>query len=229
LPVGVKRAGKRAQGRLALGRALRELKRMGSEQLPDRGMLERISSAWGNEGFSVRLAYLEELVHRVAVADRPVLECGSGVSTLVMGAVAGPRGTQIWTLENMPYWHDRLAGVLERFQLSAVRLFLAPLRDFGEYSWYDVRRCRLPDEFGLVACDGPVGTTPGGRYGLLPALGDRIPAGATILYDDVSRSGELQVLERWKREFAVEADIFPQEIGAYAVLRRARSYGSGSR
>ncbi|MGH9270032.1 MAG: class I SAM-dependent methyltransferase, partial [Ilumatobacteraceae bacterium] len=41
------------------------------------------------------------------------------------------------------------------------------------------------------------------RYPALPALRDRLLPGATVVLDDIERSGEQEVLRRWEDEFGL--------------------------
>jgi hypothetical protein len=95
-----------------------------------------------------------------------------------MGLFAGRRGIPVWTLEHDPEWYEHIAAALRRFRIEGVELVFAPLRDYGDYSWYDVPMERMPERFGVVVCDGPPQkTTPGDRYGLLPVMQDRLGPG----------------------------------------------------
>jgi hypothetical protein len=109
-----------------------------------------------------------------------------------------------------------VAGVLERHRLP-VGVCAAPLREFNGYSWYDAPREDLPHRIGLVICDGPPGQTPGGRFGLLPQMRERLAPGATILLDDVDREGERAVLARWEAEEGLRTEIRESPTGAYGI------------
>ena len=76
------------------------------------------------------------------------------------------------------------------------------------------------EPYPLAACDGPPGKTLGGRYGLLPVLGDRLPAGSVILLDDATRSGEAEVLRRWTTEARMEVSMRESAGGSFAVITR---------
>jgi hypothetical protein len=78
----------------------------------------------------------------------------------------------------------------------------------------------MPDEFSLVVCDGPPGSTKGGRYGLLPVLGGRLPPGSTILLDDAGRPGELELIKRWEAEAGFETNVIASEGHEFAMMRR---------
>jgi hypothetical protein len=77
----------------------------------------------------------------------------------------------------------------------------APLKNFGEYSWYDDSGIPSDEMFDLVLCDGPPNSTPGGRYGLLPRLFHQLRPGATIIVDDAHRDEESLMIQRWLAEY----------------------------
>ena len=76
----------------------------------------------------------------------------------------------------------------------------------------------VSSEFQLIVCDGPPGHTLGGRYGLLPIVGNRLRKGAVILLDDAERSEEQVALRRWAKEAGWEHTIKGDADNAYAVV-----------
>lgn len=203
-----------------LRRAVERIAALPPGQLPTRQMLEELRAGWGNLGYAARPEYLQELMNRAVNTPGPILECGSGVSTLLLGLLAGRRGVETWTLEHMPEWHARVSGALERTGIPNVHNCLAPIRERGDYAWYTPPVESMPRAFQLVICDGPPGTTPGGRYGLWPVLGERLAPNAVILLDDAERPGEEEVLQRWSKEASMRVDMRRVSGGAYAVITR---------
>ena len=63
--------------------------------------------------------------------------------------------------------------------------------------------------------------TRGGRYGLLPLLGNRLPVGATILLDDTCRSSEAELIKRWSDEAAFEVSLVESQGHGFAIMRRS--------
>jgi hypothetical protein len=57
------------------------------------------------------------------------------------------------------------------------------------------------DEIALMICDGPPDKTRGGRYGLVPALAQRLENECVILADDADRPSEQRVLAACAEEF----------------------------
>ena len=182
--------------------------------------------AWGNQGWSALSEFLDE----VAVAARsergPILECGSGLTTLILAAIAERSGAEVWSLEDDPEWFLRIQSVLQEFGLT-VSLRRVPLRSYGEFDWYDVEGLELP-VFSLVVCDGPAGETRGGRYGLLPVLQERLAGGCMVLVDDAARPSERTMLERWKSEGFVRYEVRGAEKPYGVAIIRAGAGATNS-
>lgn len=155
---------------------------------------------WGNERWSAMDEYLAASLEHALRCDGPVLECGSGLSTLLLGVVTSRTGSELWVLEHLDEWGARVQEELTRWGVEGVNMVVRPLQDYGDYAWYDPPLERLPERFALVVCDGPPGTTKGGRFGLVPVLGQRIARGCTILLDDAARAGERTIAARWAVE-----------------------------
>src|SRR5262245_60011254 len=65
----------------------------------DRALLGKARAAWGNEGYSADLRYLEEMTARVARCSGPILECGTGLTTLLAGVLAEKRAVPVLSIE----------------------------------------------------------------------------------------------------------------------------------
>ncbi len=201
-----------AQLRSALSRLERDLS---SGKRPKTAILRRLVLGWGNQGWSASLHLVTAMLDWLPKTCGPILECGSGLTTLVLAAVAAQSGRQVISLEHSQEWADRVLAVLPAHLRAHVTLRLTPIRDFGDFDWYSIGPDELPPRIGLVLCDGPPGGTRGGRYGLAPVLADRLAAKCVILLDDTQRAGEHAVLERWRSEFRAS---LVQEGGTYSVI-----------
>lgn len=173
----------------------KELARLG-ESLHTR-RFKRLAIGWANGGWTADPSFLRAVAEYSAREQGPILECGSGLSTLVAASFAeGP----VWALEHLEDWADTVSTTALARGLD-VRVLVTPLVDFGHYEWYRIPST-LPERFSLVICDGPPSTTKGGRYGLIPTLKERLK-GATILLDDGHRQSERQAVRSWVDEFGV--------------------------
>lgn len=165
-------------------------------------LIRDLLHGWANETMSASGEYLQAVWRHAALTPGPILECGSGLTTVVLGAAKRDSWHGVWSLEHDGFWAHKARAVLRRYKIPNVHVCRAPLRDYGGFSWYDPQ-CALAGDFSLVLCDGPPGTTPGGRYGLMPVLGNYLRAGCVVLLDDATRAGEQAVLARWQTEARV--------------------------
>ena len=138
-----------------------------------------------------------------------------------MGVLCAKRNVEVWTLEHADEWRKRVLQTLKTNGVLGVHVCAAPLVEYGEFVWYAPPLSQMPEHFSLVICDGPPGSTKGGRYGLLPVMGDRLPVGSTILLDDAGRPAEAKLMEQWKSEARLETEVIETQQSKYAVIRRA--------
>jgi hypothetical protein len=167
-------------------------------------LIERLHPLWRNPS-----AADPDLLHRMWTQAHSgtgdILECGSGLSTLVLSVAARRTDRQLVTIEHEPRWADANRRRIQAAGAPLQPIRIRPLRDYGDYDWYDLNDDDL-SSFSLVVCDGPPGLTRGGRYGLLPTIHERV-TGSTIVLDDAGRASERSVLERWEREFGVRSEV----------------------
>jgi predicted O-methyltransferase YrrM len=177
----------------------------------DEGCLGALVYGWGNEGWSAEHEYLRHMVRVVhRLGSQPVLECGSGLSTLLLAATAASQGGHVTSLEHVPRWADRVRKELKRYGLlENATPRVAPLRSYGAFTWYDAPDVVGP--FAAVVCDGPPSATPGGRYGLMPVMGGQLRSGCQILLDDAARSEEQEILRQWQKESGATYRVFGGE------------------
>ncbi len=157
------------------------------------------------------------VVHR---APAQVVECGAGVSTIVLARLLAERGAgRLTALEHDAGWAERVADLLAREELTGVaRVVLAPL----EGGWYAAEGvAQLPEAIDLLIVDGPPADRPEiaeARGPALTTIEPRLTAGARVILDDIDRAGEQRVLADWERETAWRFDRLEEE--AIAVGRR---------
>ena len=175
--------------------------------------------------FSVGTMRTSGLVHvcNLVVHRRPatVVECGSGVSTIVLARLLAERGAgRLTALEHDPAWAATVRDGLAAEGLEHVaRVVLAPLAADGWYA--DDGVAELPPAIDLLVVDGPPADTPAraeARHPALDRLGPRLARDGVVVLDDTGRAGEQRVLARWERETAWRFERLADE--AIAVGRR---------
>lgn len=219
VPRSLKRPVKEMLLRRQLRHAIKTIGKLPVGESPSREQLTDLITGWSNDGFAANPEYLAAVAEHSVKTKGPVLECGSGVTTILMGILCGKRNIDVWSLEHYDEWRQRVAGVLSDNGITRAKVCSAPLVEYGEFVWYDPPLAQMPEAFSLVICDGPPGSTKGGRYGLLPVLRDRLPA-ATILLDDAGRPAEAELIKRWENEARFETEIRGSQERAFAVMRR---------
>lgn len=140
-----------------------------------------LAKGWGN-GWSASPELLVELWSRCSGS---VLECGSGLSTLVMAA----RGCEVTALEHDPVWASYLHAMLERYNLSA-NIVCKPLLN----GWYDFEG----GEYDALVIDGPPRTSGDRSIAL-----DRVKARLVIWDDYESGLDNPQIITERDKQFAV--------------------------
>ncbi len=186
------------------------------DRIPARSALGLARFGWGNSGWPADGEFLRASCEFLRRSSSDALECGSGLSTVIFALGLRGKHTRLLTLEHQEEWFDKVSEQLARFDSTAVQLVHAPLVNYGEFDWYS-----MPDEIegrhlGVVICDGPPGTTLGGRYGLLPVARDHLQSPATIVLDDSARENEKRVLRRWANQF--DATWEDHEESGFAVV-----------
>jgi hypothetical protein len=154
-------------------------------------------------------AYLHHMAQKAVATEGDVLECGSGLSTLLLAITAARRGLHVHTFEHNPVCHRRLQGLIDRYHLRNIQLHQTPIRSYGDFDWYDCKPDLLSRRFRLVICDGPTRhLTDSGRYGLLPVMRERLDPLCKVILDDSHHSLDRRVIHRWRREHSIEVQSF---------------------
>lgn len=160
-------------------------------------VLVRLMNGWGNTDWSASDEYLLATMDEFSRTDGPLLECGSGLSTIILGVLASTAGREVWTLEHSAEWAAKVSRVLEELEIDSVHLRVRPLKDYGTFSWYDPPLESMPRNFSLVVCDGPPGSSHGGRSGMLSIMRDYLTKYVSILLDDTIRHEEREIARFW--------------------------------
>jgi predicted O-methyltransferase YrrM len=158
-------------------------------------------------GWAASPDFLAELTRHV-LATRPsiILECGSGVSTIVLARCCELNKTgHVYSLEHHAGYAETTRAELARHELShradVLEAPLVPHDLAGEkWSWYSLDA--LPDvKVDMLVIDGPPGDTgPLARYPAGPVLVPRLQAGAVAFLDDGHDGQVRRALARWTRE-----------------------------
>lgn len=154
-----------------------------------------------------------------------ILECGSGVSSVLIGAMLRKKGKgRLWSLEHDSEWaRHSIKEIRDNGLSDYVTIVHAPLKTYRvegrEWEWYDVSALGECEKFDFVVVDGPPDPEEDmKRYPVLSVLRDRMTKDAVILLDDANRTGERKCLSRWAEEWPeMKWQLIATEKGAAVV------------
>jgi predicted O-methyltransferase YrrM len=164
---------------------------------------------------------------RHALKKQPalVVECSSGISTLVLARCMQMNGRgKVISLENDPNYARKTREQLALHGLDGfAEVIDAPLVPFTHdketYSWYAHAALASTTLIDMLVIDGPPMTTGKlARYPAGPALFHRLSADAAVFLDDASRPDEKTIVQRWVAEHpALQAEWHDCEKGCTAL------------
>lgn len=184
--------------------------------MPEPEILQQLVRGWGNEAWSAATPLLSALHEWLSRTSGPIVECGSGLSSLLLATASVHTGRKVYSLEHDKDWASAIGRRMPARLKGYVEVCVAPLRNYGSFDWYALEGTPIPDSIGFVLCDGPPGATLGGRYGLAPMLGKKLSPGAIILLDDTQRPEERSIVSRWCEELRAAV---VEDGGSFVALR----------
>lgn len=135
---------------------------------------------WGSN-YALRPDCLRHVWLHSLKSKEPLLDVGSGLSTIIMGVAAEKSGVAVHALEADPEWAGKLEGILAGLKIANVKVHLCAI----ENGWYKLPD--LPGEFGVVLLDGPQHSIKD-RALAFPHL-KRFAPRAVIMADDIDLAG----------------------------------------
>lgn len=149
--------------------------------------------------------------HCLAQGPQHILECSSGLSTLVLARCCQMTGQgRVVSLENGAQYADKTRAALSAYGLDDwaevvdAPLCDTPLRDGSHFQWYQLDGLTSHKPFDLLVIDGPPGfLQPRSRYPALPLLFERLAPRCHIFLDDAARDDERLLVAQWLDGFPV--------------------------
>lgn len=154
-----------------------------------------------------------------------VVECGSGVSTVVIADALRQNGVgRLVALEHKAFFaakteeylgREGLLGMVD-MRVGALEPWAHPhLNESGELLlWYPESLVQDLTSIALLLVDGPPGSTcQYARYPAVPAMADKLASNAEVWMDDTGRQDERDICEAWGNEYQFEVEFTPLEKG----------------
>ena len=154
--------------------------------------------AWDNPQWSATLEMLSTAAGLAAKSNQDtIVECGSGISTIILAVAAKSTGSRLISLESDRKWYERMSRLVGALGIPNAEVRWAPLVEHHNADWYDPQVLDDVTRIELFLCDGPPGDTRGGRSGCLEGIGPRLAPDARVLIDDTNRAPERDLAERF--------------------------------
>jgi hypothetical protein len=162
---------------------------------------------YNGNGFSAGPRMLSDIYARCKAAEGPILEVGSGISTIVAGLACQRNGQMVHALEHDLEWFRVVRNYINLWKVKGIALYYAPMKEYPELTakgehplmWYDTDG--LPEKFDLAIIDGPPRRF--GREGVYKLLPDRIKD-CTWLVDDCDDAAQLALVKKYAGDRKVE-------------------------
>ncbi len=132
-----------------------------------------------------------------------VIECSSGISTLVIAKCLEISGKgHVYSLEHDSKFAEITRQNLIKHNLEEYATIVnAPLvsieLNHNIYSWYDTSSLNIENVEMLVIDGPPGGLNKHARYPAFPVLRDTLASEAVIILDDSNRTDEMEIISKW--------------------------------
>jgi len=217
IPVSIRKSLLKFHQSLLWPKALREYKNIiEANQIPSDELIKRLVYAWGNQGFSAQIDYIRTCIEKTQQSEGMIFECGSGLSTILLGIIAKKQNRKMVSFEHIDFWAQRIQKELDKNGITSNTIYTRKLKDYGNFAWYDTDGFEC-GKIGLSICDAPPGNTKGGRTGFMHLFKDNLLPNSVILVDDTIREDEQKMIKEWEKMVPMSVE-FSGVIDPHAIL-----------
>lgn len=195
----------------------------GQEQPISGSLIAEAFAHWGDPLSASDESYLRSCLSEIAATNGAILQCGAGLSTLVLGALchgSKTKGHQLWCLEHDRHWANTLRSWLTEYRVANTHVIHSRAQMFEGYAWYSVDTARLAKSYALVLCEG-VRASPRGALGALRRLEGRLASSFVLLARDAGQAAELKLLKSWAEANDAKFVLVDRQEGFVKISRQA--------
>jgi hypothetical protein len=146
-------------------------------------------------------------------AKGPILEVGSGITTILAGIACLRNGQTVHSLEHDLEWFRIVRNYIQTWKVKSIALYYAPLIEYADpeggdkpITWYgDGVLDNLPQNFDVVLIDGPPRRF--GREAAYKLVGDRIKD-ATWIVDDTDDAEQFGLVKKYAEKYGKTVEDF---------------------
>jgi len=208
----------------AFNQSMRKLLREDGRRIPDT-IVASLYASWGDPLTQNDEVYLRSCLAEAAVAEGPILQCGSSLMTLLLGTVcdrADSKSKHVWCLEHDEHWANVIRSWLTEYRIQKAHMISARAEMFDGYAWYGVNTDRLAKKYSLVICEG-ARATPSGVIGAIKQIDSKLAENFVILARNISKPGELKFLAAWAKSKGASFALVDKSAGFVKLSQQALS------
>jgi Methyltransferase domain len=154
-----------------------------------------------------------------------VVECGSGISTVLIARELAARGSgHVYAIEDDVEWASLVRDMIAERGLSEwADVVTAPLEEINcdgmRFVWYSRRGIELIlslSRIDALLVDGPKGPTgPLARYPALPTFNGQLGPEHLIVLDDARRTDETRIAKLWEQRYGKQFCFIDSLVGQW--------------
>jgi hypothetical protein len=180
-----------------LDRAIRAARASNPGPLPDI-LVSEICETWGDAQLNGADGFMSACLDVASRVTGPILQCGAGLSTLLLGLTAERSNVHLWTLEHHAHAANSARSWLHQYEIANAHVISAPADLMEDCVGYVVDANRLPANLGLVICEGS-SAVPASARSILSRVGDRLDPNGIVLVHHVKRRRDAEFLAQWAK------------------------------
>ena len=186
------------------------------------GAIAEAFAYWGDPLSPGDESYVRSCIAEIGATQGAVLQCGAGLSTLVLGAACAgdKRERQVWCLEHDRHWASTIRSWLTEYRVANTHVIHSRAQMFDGFSWYSVDTGRLAKSYSLVLCEG-VRASPRGAFGALRKLEGRLAPAFVLMAREAGSQAELKLLKTWADANGAKFVILDSQGGFVKISRQA--------
>ena len=194
----------------------------GSNVAATERLAAELFAAWGDPLQPADERFLRSALAEARAADGAILQCGSSLTTLLLGAICDQSEQskkQLWCLESDPHWANMTRSWLTEYQIRRAHVIQSQPRLFRTHIWYSLDPDRLAKRYHLVLCDGGRASVKG-AIGTISRIRDRLAPRFVVLIRNVTSADELRELSKWAAARAAACVLVDKAEGFVKIASR---------
>ena len=209
--------------------AMRKLLKSTDGRIAD-SIVADLYANWGDPLAPNVEVYLRSCLAEASAADGAILQCGTSLMTLLLGAICDREDSntkRVWCLEHDEHWANMMRSWLTEYRISKAHLIHAPAETFTGFTWYGIDTDRLRghmDELLEARAAVPVPKTPLARLEDFTRFHIRFhlarPEAVFVSYMELRNlePGNFAVIEDLRRRYETELEDILKDGNARGVF-----------